>query len=139
MSSPQDDPLERAARRAAARLRPIDTRPFSEPAFQLVEASIADYIRSLVLESSRIAEFEDADVISASDVERASRYLFRSSGRSLAQHIGTAGGILLGAALGNTLSLVSAKHPSHLSFALTIGLAIAGAFMIAFHIARDTR
>src|SRR5688572_14524317 len=88
------DPFEVAARRAAEHLQRIeDRKPFSDQGFDTLEESVAEYIRSLVLEASRIARRQKADVISANDVDRASSYLFRGQTHAVTQHVGTVGGI----------------------------------------------
>lgn len=134
------DVVDQAAARAAARLRAADQpSPFSEQGFDALERSISEYIRSLVLESSRVARRQESDVVSASDVARAGNYLFRGGSRGISQHVGTSGGVLLGAAVSNGLALMAADKPSPLSIGVTLALVMVGTFMIAFYIARDLR
>lgn len=142
-SVPSDSRAEdvaRALERASERLRSIDdVQPFSNQAFDLLQQATSEYVSELIAESAKLADRQRADIVSAADVRRASEYLYRAPTRSLQQHIGTSGGILLGAGLGNTLSLLQATDPSGLSIAITVVLVVLGAFMIAWHMGRDLR
>lgn len=131
-----DGALDRA-REALERLP--DREPFSPQGFDMLERSVAEYIRSLVLESTRTARRQGADLVSGSDVQQAARYLFRSPERSLIRHVGTGGGVLLGAALSNGLALISAERRTTTAILVTLAMAIVGTFMVAFYAARDIR
>jgi hypothetical protein len=91
---------------------PMSVGAFSAPAFHLVKLKISDYVRSLIIESSKISRRRRADVISAAHVEEASDYLVTSSSRRWFRHIGTVGGILLGASLSNFLSMTTGNQYS---------------------------
>src|SRR5213593_2036079 len=80
-----------------------DPGPFSPAAFQVLKLKVAAYVRSLIVESSKIARRRRADVISSSHVEQASDYSVTSASHRWFRHIGTVGGILLGASLSNFL------------------------------------
>jgi histone H3/H4 len=141
VDSPDDvrasvDDVIAAANRAAEE---FGDGPFSSAAFSRLQESIADFIRAVVLEAARTARRQRSDVISRVDVEQASRYIAAGSGRSPVQHVGTVGGILLGAALSNGLNIVSSKSYDASGLIVTGILLVVGTFMIAFHIARDAR
>lgn len=137
---PVTKPVEQALGRARARLHTLQGHePFSESAYQTLERSIDEYIRSLVLESARTATRQRADVVSSTDVEQAARYLYRGSNRSIVQHVGTIGGILVGAAVGNVLALIDGDAPSVAGLLFTAALLLVGAVMITIHVVRDIR
>jgi hypothetical protein len=115
----------------------IDHVPFSPQAFDIVKLKIASYIRSLIVESAKIARRKQSDVISASHVEQASDYLIANTSQRWLRHLGTVGGILLGASLSNFLSMTTANQYSAIGVVASALLAVAGAFGVALHIARD--
>lgn len=51
--------------------------------------------------------------------------------------LGTKGGILLGASIPNILAMTIAEKYSILGTLVSVGLSIIGAFLIAFHFAKD--
>jgi hypothetical protein len=129
--------VETAVQVATTNLATVDHSPFSPPAFDVLKQKVAEYVRSLVTESMKMARRHDADTISPTYVEDANRLLVSSSGRRWFRHLGTVGGILLGAALSNLLAMTTAEKYSALAILVTTGLGILGAFMIALHIAKD--
>ena len=131
-----EDVIRRAQRRAAAL---GSTVPFTGPAFIRLQESIAEFIRALVLEAARSARRQRSDMISKVDVDQASRYIAAGAASSSTQHIGTIGGLLLGAAISNGLNIVSSRAYSTSGIVVTGALLVVGAFLIAFHIARDRR
>jgi len=132
-----DTPLEEVLRAAETELQRIGPSPFSVPAFSALRDKISRYIAELVAESIKIARRHRADTVSAAHVEQAAAYLVADTSRKLFRHLGTIGGILLGAAIGNLLSMVTANQYSTVSIVVTSVLCIVGAFMIALHIAKD--
>lgn len=115
----------------------VDAGPFSAKAFHLVKLKVSDYVRSLIIESSKISRRRRADVISAAHVEEASDYLVTSSSRRWFRHIGTVGGILLGASLSNFLSMTTGNQYSATGVIVSAILAVVGAFGVALHIGKD--
>lgn len=111
--------------------------PFSSSAFELLKAKIGEYISMLVAESSKVSKRYKADSISAVNVERASEYLLTSSSRRFFRHLGTVGGILLGASLSNFLSMATTNQYATMGILVSAGLGIVGAFLIALNIAKD--
>jgi len=129
--------LDLIIRTADAELQSLGDSPYSKPAFAVLRDKISQYIAELVTESTRVAKRHKADTISAAHVNQASDYLIASSSRKFFRHLGTVGGILLGAALGNTLSMVSGGKFESVNVTVTLGLGIVGAFLMAIHIAKD--
>jgi hypothetical protein len=131
------DPIDAVVQYATSQLASVDPSPFSADAFEVLKQKVADYVRAVVTESMKMAKRHDADTISPTYVEDANRLLVSSSGRRWIRHLGTLGGILLGAALSNLLAMTTAEKYSAVAILVTAGLGIVGAFMIALHIARD--
>jgi hypothetical protein len=123
--------------RSAAQLQTMDSSPFSPAAFALLRSKIAQHISELVDESVKVSKRHRADTVSAAHVERASEYLVSSTTRRFYRHLGTVGGVLLGAALSNILAMTLAGQYTGGGTILSATLGTVGAFMIALHIAKD--
>jgi hypothetical protein len=108
---------------------------FSTAAYSFLKEKILEYVTELVNESLRIAKWHQSDMVA--HVERASDYLISSTGRRLFRHVGTLGGTLLGAAISNLLTMISASQYSPVAIVLTTVLGMVGAFMIALFIDKD--
>lgn len=139
MSSSQEsrDTAPIVVARAEAQLANSESSPFSPPAFGLLKALISEYVTDLVNESIKVSKRHRADTVSAAHVERAAEYLVSSTSRRFYRHLGTLGGILLGAALSNMLAMTLAGQYTGVGTIMSASLGIAGAFMIALHIAKD--
>lgn len=122
---------------ADRQLGSLGPSPFSAPAFENLKDKIARYIAEVIAESVKVAKRHRADTVSAAHVDQASDYLVSDASRRFFRHIGTIGGILLGASISNLLTMVTANQYSATSIGVTTALAIVGAFMIALHIAKD--
>ena len=122
---------------AEAQLRESNSSPFSPPAFDLLKSTITEYISELVRESIRVSKRYRTDIVSAAHVERAAEYLVSSTSRRFYRHLGTVGGILLGAALSNMLAMTLTAKYTGAGTILSGILGIVGSFLIALHIARD--
>jgi histone H3/H4 len=134
---PSRNPLQRIIQEADNQLQDIEPSPFSPSAFSVLKEKISEYIVQLVSESIKISKRHQADTVSATHVERASEYLVSSTSRRFFRHLGTVGGILLGASLSNILSITVSGQYSAAGILVSAGLGIIGAFMIALHIAKD--
>jgi hypothetical protein len=114
-----------------------DTSPFSPKAFENLKGKINDYVIELIYESVKIAGRYNADIVSSAHVEQASNNLVSSITRKIYRHIGTVGGIFLGASISNFITLTSSPQLSILSVLVSGGLGIVGSFMVALHIAKE--
>lgn len=122
---------------AEKELTTSDSLPFSPPAYSVLKWKIAEYISDLVIESVKVSKRHRADTVSAAHVEQASAYLVSSTSRRIFRHLGTIGGILLGAAISNLLAMTIANQYTATSTIVSAILGIIGAFMIALHMAKE--
>jgi hypothetical protein len=122
---------------ARIKLRRVDPAPFSPRAFDALQDQIDGYIAELINESVREARRQHVDIVSETHVARASDYLASNSGRRLFRHLGTIGGVLLGASVSNLLAMATSTNFTYTSVALTTAFGIIGGFVIALHMARD--
>ena len=118
-------------------LESVTHSPFSNPAFGTLKGKISQYVSELINESIKVSKRHKADTVSAAHVERASEYLVTSTSRRLYQHLGTVGGILLGASLSNILAMTLSGQYTGSGTIISAALGIIGAFMIALQIAKD--
>ena len=118
-------------------LEKIVTNCFRREHLTYLKVKISDYIVDIVNYSHRLSKKEGADIISSTHVECAAEYLVSSRSRKIFRHLGTVGGILLGASLSGVIPLVTSdvRNPSQILFVLFLGLF--GTFMIALHFAND--
>ncbi len=123
--------------RAENQLQVTNSSPFSPPAFSIIKEKISQYVIELINESIKVSKRHRADTVSAAHVELASEYLVTSTARRFYRHLGTVGGILLGAALSNILAMTFAGQYTGGGTIVSASLGIGGAFMIALHIAKD--
>jgi formate-dependent nitrite reductase membrane component NrfD len=136
--APESDKLiEKVIQDAETAIRKLDPSPFSPNAYSVLRSKIAEHIAELIRESIKVSKRHQSDTVSAAHVERASEYLVSSSARRLFRHVGTLGGIFLGAGISTMLTMTVAGQYSSLGVLLSAGLGIVGAFMIALHIAKD--
>ena len=129
--------LERVIQEADAQLQDVDPSPFSSSAFSVLKDKISEYISQLVSESIKVSKRHQADTVSAAHVERASEYLVTTTSRRFFRHLGTIGGIFLGASLSNILTMTTIELYSAVNIVISLTFGIVGAFMIALHMAKD--
>ena len=132
-----DNQLKTAIENAEKELNSLEESPFSPSAFEALKGRIGLFISELVTESIRVAKRHSADTVSSSHIEKASDFLVTSSGKRFFRHLGTIGGALIGAGISNILAMTTSSQFSTLGVAVTSGLSIVGAFLIALHIAKD--
>jgi hypothetical protein len=132
-----DNVLNDVQRNAESHMYNIDHSPFSTAAFSTLQEKISHYIRDLITESINISRRHQADSVSATHVEMASDYLIANTSRKVYRHLGTIGGILLGAALSNILAMALSATYTGVGTIISIVLGIVGAFLVALHIAKD--
>lgn len=129
--------VEQVTGAAEEQLAGVEHLPFSPAAFETLKDRIAEYINNLVTESIKLSKRHQADTVSSNHVDRAAQYLVSVTARRFFRHLGTVGGILLGASLSNILSMAGANSFSSLGVVLSAVLGIAGAFMIALHMGKE--
>jgi histone H3/H4 len=118
-------------------LQKIDPLPFSEPAFARAKEKVEEFTRQLAVESIKTAKRHRADTVSSADVEHASQYLVSSTSHKIYKHVGTLGGIMLGAGFSNVLAMMTTGQFTTTGVASSCLLAAVGAFMVSFHIAKE--
>lgn len=137
MSAALDNQTRAVVSQAEAHLEGVDASPFSPHAFGTLRSKISDFVIELVNESIKVSKRHRADTVSAAHVERAAEYLVSSTSRRFYRHLGTVGGILLGAALSNILAMTLAGQYTGGGTILSVVLGVVGAFAIALHIAKE--
>lgn len=113
------------------------THPLTNEAFDVLVRSISSYARDLIDISLRVAVRGDADNVSAKHVERAATSLSVSTSQQRRQHVGTLGGILLGAGLSSLVSMIHSGDVSLPIVVLTCVLIGVGGAMVAAHMGRS--
>jgi histone H3/H4 len=111
--------------------------PFSSNARNRLKESVREYAVQLINESTNIARRHQSESVSVSDVERASQYLRPNTSHKIYRHMGTLGGVLLGTAASNMLSMITTQQYSLTGMIVTFVLSLVSAFMIAVHIVKD--
>ena len=137
MSGHLNDDARSVVSQAEASLDGVDASPFSPHAFGILRSKVSEFVVELVNESIKVSKRHRADTVSAAHVERAAEYLVSSTSRRFYRHLGTVGGILLGAALSNILAMTLAGQYTGGGTILSVTLGVVGAFAIALHIAKE--
>jgi hypothetical protein len=118
-------------------IQTVESTPFSPNAYSILRMKISEYISNLVDESIKVSKRHQADTVSSAHVRRASEYLVSSTSRQLFRHLGTVGGILLGASISAILTMVTEGRFTSFSIIASVLFGIIGAFLIALQIAKD--
>jgi hypothetical protein len=136
-SKNQSSIISQATQQAEVDLADTDPEPFSPKAFESLKQAISWFITELVDQSVRVSKRHRSDNVAESHVATAVQYLVGDAPGRIFRHLGTIGGVLLGAALSNLLSMITTKVLTAPSVGVTVALAVIGAFLVALHIARD--
>ena len=136
-SQSHSETLQQIIDTADRNLQDIDQTPFTESAFLRFKENISSYISQLFVESIKTARRHHSETVSTSDVERANQYLVSSASHKIYRHLGTIGGILLGAGVSNLLSMVTTNQFNLNGIIVTVVLAVIGSFLVALHMARE--
>lgn len=123
--------------RANRELQNTSTTPFSDPAFEQLKQRIGTYAVELINESVRKAKRHQAEGVSSSDVQQASQYLVASTSHRIYRHAGSLGGLLLGTAFANTLSMITTHQYGLTGIIITFILTLIGSFLVAVPILKD--
>jgi len=122
---------------AERELQQIDHTPFSSNAFTRLKEKVSEYAIQLITESIKTAKRHQADNVSTANVEQASHYLVSTTSRKFYRHLGTIGGILLGTAVSNVVSMVTTNQYNLNGVIITVVFTLVGAAMVAAHIVKD--
>ncbi len=133
---PQNDNQEFEVRIDQGLGQTIQTE-FLPPAIDTLKEKIKEYIENLVNESVKISKRHLSITVSPAHVDRAAEYLVSPTSRRFFRHLGTVGGIILGASLSNILSMVGNDKFTSLGVLVSVALIIAGASMITLHIGKE--
>ena len=140
MSNPPTEPrteLEQIIEIADRELQAVDHTPFSPKAFTRLKEKISEYAVQLITESVKRARRHQSENVSTSDVEHASQYLVSSTSHKFYKHMGTFGGLFLGTALSNVLSMITTNQFTLNGIIVTFILTLIGSFMIAAHVVKE--
>jgi VIT1/CCC1 family predicted Fe2+/Mn2+ transporter len=110
---------------------------FTAKARLVLAKKVKEFSEDLSRESVEIARRHRADSISAADVEQAVTHLISRDRARIYKHLGTIGGIILGAALSAVLGFASLQNISTSFYLVVVALCIIGTFMVALHVAKD--
>lgn len=116
----------------------FDSYPFSKEAFKYLKTQISQNIKELVDESIKIAKRHHSDTVSISHVDRASDNLGFSAKRKILIHLGTIGGILLGAALSAFVSMWMVGQYAERGVIFSVIAGIIGAVLITVQMSKDS-
>jgi histone H3/H4 len=110
---------------------------FTDNGFNRLKEKISEYVVQLITESVKVARRRDSETVSPTHIEQASQYLVSSTSRKLYRHIGTVGGILLGVAGSNFLSMITSNIFTLNGVVVTVAFTLVGGVLIAAHIVKD--
>ena len=133
----QQSELQQIVATAEQELRNTGHTPFTPKAFERLKEKISEYAVQLIAESVKVARRRESEIVSTQNVEHASQYLVSSTSRKVYRHIGTIGGILLGVAGSNFLSMITANLFTLNGVVVTVVFTLVGGVLIASHIVKD--
>ncbi len=115
----------------------LNPLPFSPAAFERLRGKIKESATQIIAESIKVSKRYQADAVSVSDVEQASRYLVAASSHKFYKHLGTFGGLACGAGLSNAQAIVTTNQFNATGVILSVVLSVVGAFSVALHAAKE--
>lgn len=138
LTSHEANVLSAVREQVRTELASTDPSPFSPTAFKELRNTINEFIGDLIDESLKISRRHQSEVISANYVRQASEHLIASRSRRIFRHLGTVGGIMLGGAISNILSMAQTgtSFPM-LGTLVSVGVGLVGSFLVAIHVAKD--
>ena len=129
--------LNEVIERANAELNKADSTPFSEHAFKEFEEQVGTYTVELIKESVKRAKRHQAEGVSSSDVRHASQYLVSSPSHKIYRHAGTLGGVFVGTALSQVVSIITTRQYGLDNIILTFALTLIGSSLFTIHMVKD--
>jgi hypothetical protein len=115
----------------------IDRTPFSVGGFNRLKQKIDEYIVQLVTESVRVSKAREADSISSSYVDHASRYLISGRGSKLSKLVGIFGGVLFGVGTTTVVRMILDNSYSTRGIIIAFACTVVGALTISLQATRD--
>lgn len=137
VSPKPSEELQRIVEAASKELDQVPHTPYSDNAFERLKYKVGEFTAQLITESIKSARRHNSETVSPFDVEKASQYLVSSSSHKIYRHMGTIGGLVLGTGAANGLSILTTSQFTPIGLVITFILILLGAFMVAFHIAKE--
>ena len=119
--------------RTELELESLEKSPFTKEGFNSYKNNISEFILDLLSESARVSKRNNSDLISAVEVDNASRNIKNKSRKKLNVLLNTIGGIFLGYSVTSTVNIYSfgiTYKPVTIIAILTSG--IIGAFLLSY-------
>lgn len=116
-------------------LAQVPRGPFSPAAFDVLKGKTAQYATDLARGAEKLAADQKADIVSAWHVERTAESLTTSSSSKALRRIGAGGGVLVGAAISQFLTVTSTTSPIAMVIAGVVGMI--GAIAVAIQWAKE--
>ena len=129
--------LKALIQEADTRLQEISCCSFSKKAKAVLRRKISSYIIDLITNSAQAAKRQNLEGISAIHVEEASNNLTNKPNARFLKHIGTIGGIFLGASISALIGIIAEECYSAANILLAVSFGIIGVFMVAYYIAKE--
>ena len=133
---PQPD-LDEITERTHAELKKVESTPFTQHAIEEFKEQVGDYAVELINESVKRAKRHQAEAVSSSDVRHASQYLVSNTRHKIYGHVGALGGLLLGAAISNLLSIITTSQYGLNGIILTFIPTLIGGSLMTVHMVKD--
>jgi len=108
--------------------------PFTPKSFLKLKEKINDYAINLIIESVKVTKLNKAEKVSDDYIERASNHLVAKSKNRISNFIGALGGICLGAAFSNYLSMAATSTTTSVGAILTGIFGICGGLLITYQL-----
>ena len=129
--------LDEVVERVHAELKKAESTPFSEHAIEEFREQAGEYAVGLIQESVKRAKRHQAEGVSSSDVRHASQYLVSGTRHKIYGHAGALGGLLLGSAISNILSILTTNQYGLNGIILTFILTLIGGSLFTVHMVKD--
>lgn len=110
---------------------------FSSNALVLLNERLRDYRVQMISESVKEMKRHQAETVSVANVQHASEHLISTPTQRFFGHVGTLGGILLGASISAIVSMTFVSQYTTAGIVFSAALGFVGAFMVALHVAKD--
>jgi hypothetical protein len=121
-----------------SQLGEMDCYQFSKEARSILRKDITKYKKELISEAKKIARQQKADLVSGIHVKDAASRLRCKPSKRIYTHLGTLGGVFLGASISTFLEMgiQGELYPDPLALLVPI-FGMVGTFLITFNIARE--